>query len=450
MATAAPGAHRSALVPIGGALEWLSDGIARILSRSLNSSYLYRALRRIWRERFTARGRFVFVLCFALGFAGVDTREALVYQLFAFCFGPLAVAALVALRRAPRVRLVGALPRRLTAGRAVSVGVRAETNASGPSGPLVLSWSGPDRFGKGVRVEPGDSFLEAAPGRPGHARLEVTAERRGRYVVPGLGVGGTDPLGLLVTRRSSRQPAQAMLAYPRFFQMERLELPTGRRYQPGGIPLASSLGDENEFISTREYRRGDPLRKIHWRSWARRGEPVVKEYQEEYFSRIALVLDTFVPRRPRRDERRSFEAAISVLASIADHFSRSENVVDIFAAGPDVYQVSAGRSLAYLENVLDVLACLEPCHEPPFDRVGPQLHEKLGQLTTVVAVVLDWDEEREIFLHGLRDLGVAVRTYVVHAGPTGRPWENAARSLGEITPLDPGEVDRLIAAEEGS
>ena len=63
---------------------------------------------------------------------------------------------------------------------------------------------------------------------------------------------------------------------------------------------------------------------------------MVKEYQEEYFSRIALVLDTFVPRRPRRDERRSFEAAISVLASIADHFSRTENVVDIFAAGPDV------------------------------------------------------------------------------------------------------------------
>jgi uncharacterized protein (DUF58 family) len=241
-----------------------------------------------------------------------------------------------------------------------------------------------------------------------------------------------------------------MLAYPRFFQMERLELPTGRRYQPGGIPLASSLGDENEFISTREYRRGDPLRKIHWRSWARRGAPVVKEYQEEYFSRIALVLDTFVPRRPRRDERRSFEAAISVLASVADHFSRSENVVDIFAAGPDVYQVSAGRSLAYLENVLDVLACLEPCHEPPFDRVGPQLHEKLGQLTTVIAVVLDWDGEREMFLHGLRDLGVAVRTYVVHAGPTRRPWENAARSLGEITPLDPDEVDRLIAAEESS
>jgi hypothetical protein len=123
-------------------------------------------------------------------------------------------------------------------------------------------------------------------------------------------------------------------------------------------------------------------------------------------------------------------------------------VVDIFAAGPDIYEVSAGRSLAYLENVLDVLACLEPCHEPPFQTVGPRLHETLGQLTTVVAVVLDWDEARESFLRRIRDLGVAVRTFVVHPGPTRRSWEAAAADLGEITLLRPADVERRIALEE--
>ena len=184
-------------------------------------------------------------------------------------------------------------------------------------------------------------------------------------------MGGTDPLGLLSTRRTAWPPDRVVLAYPRFFSLERLPLPAGRRYQPGGIPLASSLGDSIEFVGTREYREGDPLRRIHWRSWARRGLPVVKEYQEEYFSRIALVLDTFLPRRARGADRRRFEAGVSVLASIADHFGRSEDVVDIFAAGPDIYEVSAGRSLAYLENVLDVLACLEPCHEPPSTPSAP-------------------------------------------------------------------------------
>ena len=118
-----------------------------------------------------------------------------------------------------------------------------------------------------------------------------------------------------------------------------------------------------------------------------RGQPVVKEYQEEYFCRIAIILDTFVPRRPGARDTRAFEAAISVVASIADFFSRSEHIVDILAAGPDIYEVSAGRSLAYLENILDVLACLEPCPEPPFRSIGPLLFEKLGQITTVVAVL---------------------------------------------------------------
>lgn len=273
-ATAMPGGGSGATASVAAGLGALAEALGSLYRRSLDSSYLYRKVHRIWRERFTARGRFLFVLCGLVGFAGLDTREALVYQLFAFGFGALAVAALLALRPAPRVRLVGLLPQRLTAGRSTPVGVGVESGA-GESGPLVVSWTGPDRFSHGVSVEPVDSFVDCAPGRPGRARFEMAVPRRGRYVVRGLGVGGTDPLGLLATARSFRQPSQAVLAYPRFFHIEELALPVGRRYQPGGIPLASSLGEMNEFISTREYRSGDPLRKIHWRSWARRGAPVV-------------------------------------------------------------------------------------------------------------------------------------------------------------------------------
>src|SRR5262245_18946709 len=163
--------------------------------------------------------------------------------------------------------------------------------------------------------------------------------------------------------------------------MDAFDVPAGRRYQPGGIPLSSSTGDAIEFVGTRDYREGDPVKNIHWRSWARRGEPVVKEYQEEYFCRIAIILDTFLPRKPRPADAAGFEAAISVAASIADFFSRSEYIVDILAAGPDIYEVSVGRSLGYLGNILDVLSCLEPSYAPPFKSIGPHLFDKLAQIT---------------------------------------------------------------------
>ena len=60
---------------------------------------------------------------------------------------------------------------------------------------------------------------------------------------------------------------------------------------------------------------------------------MVKEFEEEYFCRIAIILDTFLPGRPRPEDLSAFEAAISMVASVADHFSRSEYIVDILAAG---------------------------------------------------------------------------------------------------------------------
>jgi len=444
VATTAPVSHAAA----GSVVAVVRERLARLLRRSLASSHLYRAVRRIWSERLTSRGRFLLVACLLIGLAGLDTRRSLAYQLFAAAAGPLLVAWVVALRRPPRVRLEGEIPLRLTAGRPVPVAALVTSAGDGPSGPLVVSWPGATSEGSGLRVVPQEVFVDVVPGRPARVGLEVTPSRRGRFVVPGLGVAGTDPLGLLATRHAARQPFQAVLAYPRFFQLDALPLPAKRRYQPGGIPLASSLGDSSEFVGTREYRDGDPVRRIHWRSWARRGGPVVKEYQEEYFSRVALVLDTFLPRRPRAAERTRFEAAVSVLASVAGYFSRTEDVVDIFAAGPDIYEVSTGRSLAYLENVLEVLACLEPCHAPPFARLEPRLDERMSRLTSVVAVVLDWDEAREAFLWRLRDQGVAVRVFLVHEGPTRRPWADAAERVGEIEHITPAEVERRVNEEE--
>ena len=135
------------------------------------------------------------------------------------------------------------------------------------------------------------------------------------------------------------------------------------------------------------------------------------------------------------------------MASIADYFSQSEYIVDIFAAGPDVYQVSAGRSLAYLENILDVLACLEPCHQPPFEAVGPALFEKLSQITSVVAILQDWDERRQNFLRNVRAFGSELRVVVVKDGKTKMPWHGASDELGPVSVIEPSEVERLLAAE---
>ena len=400
------------------------------------------ALVRVYEERFTARGRYVLWATAAFALVGVDTRRTQVFQLFAVGFGLLVVASLYVLLRRTRVGLEGRLPERLTASRALPLVLRAGGANGHPAEDVLVSLPGSPSPGPAPRAVAGEAWAAVAPGGPTEVTLEIAAPRRGRFLLRGATARLTDPLRL-VGGRPARIEDQTVIVYPRYFTIEELQVPLGRRYQPGGIPLTSSTGDAIEFVGTREYREGDPVRNIHWRSWARRGVPVVKEYQEEYFCRIALILDTFLPKRPAAADVEAFEAGISVLASVADFFSRSEYVVDILAAGPDVYEVSAGRSLAYLDNILDVLACLEPCYDPPFARIGPHLFDKLAQLTTVVAVLQDWDAARADFLRAVQEQGTSVRGFVVREGATAQPIPSGPE-LGELSLLRPAQVKEAL------
>ncbi len=400
---------------------------------------------RLYEQRFTSRGRYLLWATAAFALIGADTRRTQVFELFAIAFSLLVVASVYVAFRRPRLTVTGRLPERLTAERKLPLQLQVETSSPRPQDDVLVDWPRPLTAGPAPEAEPRETYLALDPGGPTDVTLELSAGRRGRYSLQGIAARVTDPLRL-VASRPVWIPGGSVIVYPRYFTVSDFAIPLGRRYQPGGIPLTSSTGDAIEFVGTREYREGDPLRTIHWRSWARRGQPIVKEYQEEYFCRVALILDTFLPRRTDDADRDAFEAAISVLASIADYFSRSELVVDILAAGPDVYEVSAGRSLAYLENILDVLACLEPCHDPPFSRIGPHLFDKLAGLTTVIAVLQDWDDEREDFLRKVREQGTSVRAFVVREGTPARPLP-VDDELGEVTAMSPSRIREAIESD---
>ena len=205
-----------------------------------------------------------------------------------------------------------------------------------------------------------------------------------------------------VPRRVRRE--DRLLVYPRFTRLEGFEVPTGRNYQPGGIPVASQVGESSEFFGTRDWHEGDRLRDVHWPSFARTGKLVVKEFQEEYFVRLALVLD--VEARGRRDEA-LLEKGLSLAAGIADALARREYVVDIFAAGPQVFHFQAGRALAHFENILEILACLEPGDRLDLGALESALLPEAKSLSAVVLVMMDWDERRRGLVEQLKAHGVA-------------------------------------------
>jgi uncharacterized protein (DUF58 family) len=220
------------------------------------------------------------------------------------------------------------------------------------------------------------------------------------------------PFGILLATRTF-QDEKWLLVYPNFTRLLRLQLPTGRKHHPGGVALAATHGDSFEFFGNREFREGDSIRNIDWRATARLNKPIVREYREEYFLRVAVILDTHVPDDNKAAMDEAFERAVSTCAAVSDYMAQQEYLVDIFAAGPNLYHLTAGRSLAYLDQILDILACVDSSSAEPFETLEPEIFEHLMQITTVICVFLDWDENRRDFVHRLSRQGAAVKVIVV-------------------------------------
>ena len=290
--------------------------------------------------------------------------------------------------------------------------------------------------------EDGVTLPVLAPGATARATLHLVCRARGEYTLRGWRVQTEFPFGLLRAYEFARQDSP-LLVYPHFSPLTRLEIPVGRRYQPGGVALASNLGDSFEYQGNREYREGDNVRDIDWRATARLDRPIVREYREEYFHRVAVVLDTQLKGQAQGEE--DFERAVSLCAAISDWLSRREYIVDLLAAGPNLYHLTAGRSLAYLDQILDILACLRMTPAEPFSVLEPEIQEHLSQITTVICVFLDWDEPRRALALRLEAEGAGVKAIVVREGPCTLDPSADAGGVGSLTVLSRADFAAGVA-----
>jgi uncharacterized protein (DUF58 family) len=254
--------------------------------------------------------------------------------------------------------------------------------------------------------------------------LELIPLRRGVLRFSGANLARTDPFGLFRAFCHGPFP-QSLLVLPKRYPLPPLALSGCSRYQSGGVALASSVGQSEEFVALRDYRHGDPLRHIHWRTWARLGKPVVKEYEDEFFVRHALVLDTFTQRDP--DE--ALEEAVSVAASFACTLQTQESLLDLMFVGARSYCFTSGRGVAHEEQMLEILASVSACRSQSFGALEHLVLDHVRAVSGCVCVLLDWDEPRRSLVRKLRECGLPVLVLVITGG-------GGSQALGESTPVD--------------
>ena len=361
---------------------------------------------------------------------GIDTTQTMAYQIFTF----LSALTLVALATLPFVRVpVTAqrlLPRAVTAGESFSYLVKLRNGARSPVGDIVLlenladprpslevfrslrfpTYRGYWRLTRARQV--GDIAEATVPGiaagGESGARIEAHALRRGVLHFEGMAIGRADPFGLFRSF-ASVTARENLLVLPRRYALPLIALPGSRKYQVGGVSQASSVGDSEEFIGLRDYRPGDPLQRVHWKSYARVGRPVVKEYQDEFFERHALVLDTFGEQRASA----AFEEAVSVAASFAYTLNTQECLLDLLFVGDAPCTYTAGRGQLQPAALLEALAGAQLRPDSGFETLRGALMARRALLTSAIVVLIGWDEQRRQLVQELRVLGVPLLVMAV-------------------------------------
>jgi len=192
------------------------------------------------------------------------------------------------------------------------------------------------------------------------------------------------------------------------------------------------VGDSEEFLALRDYRPGDPLQRVHWKSFARTGKPVIKEYQDELFERHALVLDT----GSSHGEDAAFEDAVALAASFVYTIDTQDCLLDLLFVGGEVRAYTAGRGQMRAEHMLEVLAGVGPSAPGDFGALARAVLGRRATLSSVIAIFVNWDEARARFVAALRAEGFEVRALVIGAMPD---------TPAGILRLVPGRIEQGLA-----
>jgi uncharacterized protein (DUF58 family) len=289
-----------------------------------------------------------------------------------------------------------------------------------------------------ARVDP-TPLPDLPPGGSVEVPIEMHPLRRGRLVIGPSEIARIDPLGLFRRLAVVKETPAHLMIFPRRFLLPPIPLPgRSQRLHSGGIALAGSVGDSEEFVSVREYRAGDPLRRIHWAGWARTQRPIVKEFQEEFFVRHALLLDTFAG----GPEAEAFEDAVSLAASFASTVDQRDSLLDLMFVGNRAHVFTGGRGLAHGEQLLEVLAGvdLQPLGDPA--TLEQLVLKHSARLSGCILILLHWDTHRRRLRECLESHQIPTLTFVVSRESPPEKVSLPAR----VHWLNPGRVEQTLAS----
>jgi len=264
-------------------------------------------------------------------------------------------------------------PPRVPTGHTATVTLRLENISRAPTGLLLAEDAVPYALGTRPR------YVLDKIERRGMRELTypLRSDLRGKFEIGPLQLRVTDSFGLVELTRaaSGRTP---FVVTPRVVPLSRAVLSRSWAGEGDGRSRLSSTAGEDDVIP-REYRDGDELRRVHWRSTARYGELMVRREEQRWRNRATILLDTRSMSHLGSGTASSFETAVSAAASVGVHIVQ-EGLTGQFISDGEVIR---GGPL-FQDVLLDMLAVARPSARRNLDRAFSELRTSSGVIIAIM------------------------------------------------------------------
>jgi len=358
---------------------------------------------------------------------------------------PLIAVALVA-RTRYRLACARSLdPARTEAGAVCTVLLRLDNVSRLPSGVLLMEDALPYALGGRPRFV----LDKVEPRGVREVSYPVSSATRGSFVIGPLSVRLSDPFGLCELRRSFTT-SEELIVTPEVWPLPAIRL--GGDWAGGGDSASRSIASSGtDDAATREYRHGDDLRRVHWKSTARVGELMVRREEQPFRSRATILLDARSSAHRGDGSGSSFEWAISAVASIGVALIRAGFTLSVLRDSGE----SLSRPGAVLTEgvLLESLATLPPGPAQGLDGAGERLRrDGLGGVLLAVLGALDVPQAQRLArLRTGSRVCVAVTMDTDSWAPGGaRTRADALQRQGQVEAVLSGAGWRVVPVTHGT
>jgi len=371
----------------------------------------FERLVRWWYRRFTTTGKAVSLLALYSIPAILSFDDAMPFIGLCAFFVLLLTSFLSRLFR-PRLDVELRTPPLASVGQAFIASTRVQNLSTQPALDLLVRF--PTNDPQWVIGEPGSAFTLDQSEAAARSR-SITALMRGLHRVPAAEIVTTFPMNLINKRVTRTEPSE-IVVLPKL-----LPVSLGRHEAVSemlGIEqrMLATAGHGFEYLGSREYVEG-PVRRWDYASWARLGQPAIREFAEEADRQISLIVDTTVSSRRALRDKAAFDEYLACAFSVIEHVLTEEIEIALCIIGKEVCHEVA-RPGNFGHRSIQKLIATVPASA---DTVEPSGRASLvGQHSDgpVLVFLPEWNDRTKALIDELRRVNPCVR-------PVLRDAENA-------------------------